>query len=293
MTSAPLLAVDAPSLLYRAFFALPKSITGEDGRPVNALLGCANLVLAAVEAHRPRAVVLCDGAEAAAYRTELYPGYHADRPPVPDELAPQFADAPGFFRSFGWTWLADEELEADDLLGALARAEAQRGGRTLLYTGDRDMFQCVDERTAVLFPRGGGDGPELIDVDGVRARYGIEPEQVPDFIALRGDPSDGLPGAKGIGEKTAAALLREHGDLEGVLAAVDSLKPRVANALRQQADELRAYRKIATLQPIEVECPPDALTDFACAAEAARARGMRRLAERLQAAAARPGSADA
>ena len=187
---APLLVVDAPSLLYRAFFALPKSITGADGRPVNALLGMANLVLWVVERHAPRAVVLCTGAEAATYRTALYPGYHADRPPVPDELAPQWADAPDFFAAFAWTWLDAGDLEADDLLGALAIAEAGKGGETLLFTGDRDMFQCVDEQTRVLYPRGGKDGPELVDIEGVRTRYGIHPGQVPAQIV---DPfRDGL-----------------------------------------------------------------------------------------------------
>jgi 5'-3' exonuclease len=278
----PLLAVDAPSLLYRAFFALPKSITGPDGTPVNALLGTANLVLWVVERHRPRAVVMCSGAEAAHYRTELFPAYHADRPPVPDELAPQWADAPTFFQSFGWSWLDAGDLEADDLLGALARAEVDAGGEALIFTGDRDMFQCVGERVSVLFPRGGKDGPELVDVKGVRTKYGVAPEQVPDFIALRGDPSDGLPGAKGIGEKTAGEILRVHGDLETAIANAAAERPRVMAALRDQADELRAFRHIATLQPIDVERPPDAPLDAPRAAEAARARGMMRLAERIE-----------
>jgi DNA polymerase-1 len=282
MSSGPLLAVDAPSLLYRAFFALPKSITTPDGRPVNALLGMANLVLWAVEHHHPRAVVLCTGAEAATYRTEAFPPYHADRPPVPDELAPQWADAPGFFGEFGWSWVDAGDLEADDLLGAFARAEQDSGGTALLFTGDRDMFQCVNEDVRVLFPRGGKDGPELVDVAGVKSRYGIAPEQVPDFIALRGDPSDGLPGAKGIGEKTAGELLRVHGDLETAIANGRGERPRVAAALRDQAGQLREFRRIATLQPIEVAPPPDAPTDGVAAAAAARARGMERLAKRLE-----------
>ena len=207
----PLLAVDAPSLLYRAFFALPKSITDDDGHPVNALLGMANLVLFEVERHGPRAVVLCFGAEAADYRTAAFEPYHADRPPMPDELERQWADAPRFFGAFGWTTLHTPELEADDLLGSLAKIEAQAGGDALLFTGDRDMFQCVGDHVTVLFPRGGKDGPEIVGPAEVRERYGIEPSQVPDFIALRGDPSDGLPGAKGIGAKGARDLLRTHG----------------------------------------------------------------------------------
>jgi 5'-3' exonuclease len=279
---APLLVVDAPSLLYRAFYGLPRSITGSDGSPVNALLGFANQVLWAVERHQPRAVVLCTGAEAAVYRAQSLASYHADRPPVPDELAPQWADAPAFFDAFGWTWEDAGDLEADDLLGAYARCEVAAAGTALIFSGDRDMFQCVGESVQVLYPRGGKDGPELVDVAGVKARYGIRPDQVPDFIALRGDPSDGIPGAKGIGEKTAGEILRVHGDLDSAIAGADRERPRVAAALRDQADELREFRKIATLQPISVTCPSDAPTTFGTAATAASARGMGRLAARLE-----------
>jgi 5'-3' exonuclease len=281
---APLLAVDAPSLLYRAFFALPQSITDGDGRPVNALLGMANLVLFVVERHEPRAVVLCWGAEAAAYRTELFAPYHADRPPMPPELERQWRDAPGFFAAFGWASETVGELEADDLLGSLADVEAGAGGKALLFTGDRDMFQCVGDAVTVLFPRGGKDGPEVVDAAGVRERYGIEPAQVPDFIALRGDPSDGLPGAKGIGAKTARDLLRVHETLEGVIAAASkpgTMTPRQAGALTGDPDALRAFKDIATLRPVKLQRPPDAPLDRAGAAAAARERGMNRLAERL------------
>jgi 5'-3' exonuclease len=283
MPNGPLLVVDAPSLLYRAYYGLPRSITGADGRPVNALLGFANQVLWAVERHAPRAVVLCSGAEAASYRVEALPRYHADRPPVPDELAPQWADAPSFFAAFGWAWEEAGELEADDLLGAYAQVEVAAGGTCLIFSGDRDMFQCVGEAVSVLYPRGGRDGPELVDIAGVREKYGIRPDQVPDFIALRGDPSDGIPGAKGIGEKTAGEILRVHGDLETAIANADAERPRVANALKNQAEELREFRKIATLQPIEVACPEDAPTTFGDAAAAASARGMGNLAGRLEA----------
>ncbi|HEV2820056.1 MAG TPA: 5'-3' exonuclease [Solirubrobacteraceae bacterium] len=283
---APLLAVDAPSLLYRAFFALPSSITGPDGKPVNALLGTANLILFAFERHAPRAVALCFGAEAARYRVELFARYHADRPPMPEALVAQWKDAPAFFAAFGWPSLDAGDLEADDLLGSLARAETGAGGRALLFTGDRDMFQCAGDGVTVLYPRTGAkDGPDEVDATGVRERYGVDPAQVPDFIALRGDPSDGLPGARGIGEKTARDLLREHRDLEGVLAAAaraGSLQPRARAALSGAAQELRAFRTIATLQPMEIPRPADAPLDKAGAARAARERGMERLAARLE-----------
>ncbi|MBJ7328489.1 MAG: 5'-3' exonuclease [Solirubrobacteraceae bacterium] len=283
--AGPLLAVDTPSLLYRAFYALPSSIKGKDGRPVNALLGTANLILFALERHNPRAVVLCFGAEAAHYRTDLFPPYHADRPPMPDELTPQWEDAPAFFGAFGWESHHAGDLEADDLLGAFAKVEEEAGGTALLFTGDRDMYQCATDKVSILFPRGGKDGPELIDPDGVREKYGVDPSQVPDFIALRGDPSDGLPGAKGIGEKGARELLNEHGSLEALIAAaqrpVPPLKPRVVGSLTTQQEELRAFLEIATLRPIEVERPADRPLDTAGAAAAARERGINRLAERL------------
>jgi DNA polymerase-1 len=280
--SAPLLAVDAPSLLYRAFYALPKTITDADDTPVNALLGVSNLVLQAVERYQPRAVVLCFGEEAAHYRVELYPTYHADRIDMPAELVPQWGYADAFFGAFNWLVLRHDTLEADDLLGGLAEVEASAGGQALLFTGDRDMFQCVSDSVTVLWPAGKGE-TEPIGPAEVRRRYGVRPDQVPDFIALRGDPSDGLPGAKGIGEKTARELLNEHETLDALLELPMGLRPRVRQALEEQADELRAFREIATLQPAGVQRPPDAPTDFAGAANAARERSMNRLAERLDA----------
>jgi DNA polymerase-1 len=284
--AGPLLAVDAPSMLFRAFYALPDSIKGKDGAPVNALLGTANLILRELELHDPRAVVLCFGPDAADYRVELFDGYHAERPEVPDTLAPQFADSRAFFEAFGWVVADHDSLEADDLLGSYARREADAGGRALVMTGDRDMYQCAGERVTVLYIRTGGKGAEAVDAAEVRNRYGIDPAQVPDFIALRGDPSDGIPGAKGIGEKTAAELLQRHGSLQAALdGAVRESKPSIRKALMEQRDELLRFKEIATLQDVPVELPPDRPTDLAGGAAAARERGMNRLAERLEKAA--------
>ena len=283
----PLLIVDAPSLLYRAFFALPRSISDRDGKPVNALLGTTNLLLREAEEHRPRAVVLCFGPDAARYRTELYEPYHADRPPVPDELAPQFAGALDFFAAFGWTSVIDDEFEADDVMGSLAKAEEKAAGEALLMTGDRDLFQCVTDRVKVLYVRTGIRGAELVDAAEVKRRYGIPPELVPDFIALRGDPSDGIPGAKGVGEKTAADLLRRRGSLEAAIEnAVRERPARLSGALLNGAEELRTFKDLATLRTLNVKRPRDRETDYAGGARAARERGMNRLAERLEKAAA-------
>ena len=278
----PLLAVDAPFVLYRSFYALPDSIHGSVGRPVNALLGAVNLLLRIAADRRPRAIVLCFGADAAAYRVELFPAYHADRPPVPDALAWQFERAPELFGAFGWGVESSRELEADDLLGALASVEADAGGQALIVTGDRDMFQCVGEHVSVLLLKSGISGFEEMDPGAVMRRYGVGPELVPDFIALRGDPSDGLPGAPGIGPKTAATLLSSYGSLEGAIAGADAERPKLASTLKETADALRAYRDIATLRAADLERPPDRGTELAGGARAARELGLNRLAERLE-----------
>jgi 5'-3' exonuclease len=278
----PLLVTDAPALLYRAFFALPDSITDDDGHPVNALLGSINQVLWCVEKYAPRAVVMCFGAEAGAYRVEAFPAYHADRPPMPDPLEWQWDRAPALYRALGWSVIGHDELEADDLLHSLCEVETAAGGSALILTGDRDLFQCASDAVTVLLQRTGGNGPEEVTPDVVRSKYGIDPEQVPDFIALRGDPSDGLPGAKGIGAKTAAELLRRKGDLEHVILGAIREKPAVRRALIEQADELRAFKDIATLRTVPVERPQDAPTDFTSGAAAVGALGMGRLSGRLE-----------
>jgi DNA polymerase-1 len=280
----PLLAVDAPWLLYRSYFGLPASITGSAGRPVNALLGAANALLATVTAYAPRAVTICFGAEDAVYRVRLFHGYHAARDPMPADLAWQFREARELFTGFGWVVADAGDLEADDLLGSFARVEAAAGGTTLILTADRDMYQCVDPATEVLHLKGGGY--ERVDVDGVMARYEISPAQVPDFIALRGDPSDGIPGAPGIGAKTAASLLNRFGSLEALLVDAESgaseLRPRLVMTLRENAAALRVFREVATLVEIAVTRPEDAKLDRTAAAAAAAALGMGQLAGRLE-----------
>jgi 5'-3' exonuclease len=280
----PLLVVDAPSLLFRAYYALPRSIKGNDGHPVNALLGSLNMMLREIEAHDPRAVVMAFGQDAADYRVELFADYHADRRELEadEDIDRQFDEAPGLYAAFGWESVAFPGLEADDVLGSFVLAEQEAGGSALILTGDRDMFQCVNDRCSVLYLRTGGKGADVVDEADVRRRYGIAPPLVPDLIALRGDPSDGIPGAKGIGDKTAADLLRRHGSLEGAIAAWAGESPRVRAALHGQAAQLRDFKEMATLRRVQVEVPPDRPTDLAAGAAAARELGMRRLAERLE-----------
>ena len=288
---APLLIADVPWLLYRAFFSLPKSIVGVDGQPVNALLGTVNALLAVLEARPARAVAACMGAEEAVYRVKLYPGYHAQRDPMPPELARQWKKAPALLESFGWTVTTDAELEADDVMFSYALAETAGGrdgdGRALLLTGDRDLFQAVTDQVAVITPGKGGEPPNEIGPEQVHERYGIDPALVTDFIALRGDPSDGLPGAPGIGAKTAADLLNRYGSLEDMLkiaGADDSdMRLRTAITLGENEELLHTFKRIATLVPIDgIARPPDRPTDFASGARMARELGMRQLATRLE-----------
>ncbi len=282
----PLLVVDAPSLLFRAYYALPASIKDGDGRPVNALLGSVNLMLNELDTHNPRAVVMAFGQDAADYRVELFPDYHAARRELEEDpdIDRQFERAPELFEAFAWGSVSAPGYEADDVLGSFALAEQRAGGSTLILTGDRDMFQCVGADCTVLYMTTGKRGAVRVDEREVQRRYGIPPPLVPDFIALRGDPSDGIPGAPGIGEKTAADLLQRHGSLEGAIAKPTAERPRVAAALRDGADELRAFKDIATLREVDVKLPPDRPTDVRGGAAAARALGMKRLADRLEAA---------
>jgi DNA polymerase-1 len=237
------------------------------------------------------------GAEQADYRVALYPPYHAHREPMPPELAEQWLQAPALLAGLAWTVGASDELEADDVMFSYAREEEKLGGRALLLTGDRDLFGAVSDHVAVVELRKGAVEAEIGPAQ-VRERYGVAPALVPDFIALRGDPSDGLPGAPGIGAKTAAELLGAHGSLEGLLLAAGAspgasgagaavrattvMRPRVAATLREHAELLVAFKQIATLQRIEVPAPADRATDFAGGAALASELGMRRLAERLE-----------
>jgi DNA polymerase-1 len=278
---APLLVCDLPLLMYRGFFALPSKIRGADGKPVNALLGTANAVLAAIEELKPRAVVMCDGAEAGAYRVKAFPGYHAAREPMPPELAHQFELGPTLWKALGWKLGDAGDLEADDLMATLALIEAEAGGTTRILTGDRDLLQCATSKTKVMLLKP-GQGTVECGPKQVEEITGVKPSQIPDLIALRGDPSDGIPGAPGIGAKGAADLLGRHGSLEKAIAEATGEKPRTAASLADNAELLRTFKEVATIQKVKgARRPADALTNFSRGAKAAEDIGMARLAARL------------
>jgi DNA polymerase-1 len=269
--------------MYRGFFALPSKIRGADGRPVNALLGTANAVLAAVEELGPRAIVMCDGAEAGAYRVKAFPGYHAAREPMPPELAHQFELGPTLWKALGWKIGDAGDLEADDLMANLALLEAEAGGTTRILTGDRDLLQCASAKTKVMLLKP-GQGTIECGPEQVREITGVNPNQVPDLIALRGDPSDGIPGAPGIGAKGAADLLQRHGSLEQAIAEAESEKLRTAASLAENAELLRTFKEVATVQKVKgARRPVDSATNVTRGAKAAEAIGMARLAARISA----------
>jgi 5'-3' exonuclease len=234
----PLLAIDGDSLAHRAYHALPKTMTSALGRPSGALIGFANFVLRLWQTEQPRAVVVAwDTLGSPTYRNEAFAGYQGGRV-FDDALVEQLALLPELVESMGFAVAKAPGYEADDFLAAAAATEEASGGLTVVVTSDRDAFQLVSERTSVLQPVKGVSELARIGPAEVRERYGVDPAQVPDFIALRGDPSDKLPGARGVGPKTAAAVLAEHGTLEAALAA---------GRFAAQREELLLYRRIATL----------------------------------------------
>ena len=273
--SRPLLVIDGDSLAHRAYHALPKTIRRAEGRPGNALVGFANFLLRLWESEQPRAILVgWDSLETPTYRHELFPGYQAGR--VFDaELLEQLDLLPQLVRAFGFAAAKAPGYEADDFLAAAVAQEEARGGASLVATSDRDAFQLASERTTILQPTRGVTDLTRVGPAEVRDRYGVEPEQVPDFIALRGDPSDRLPGARGVGPKTAADVLRQHGTLEGALDA---------GRFAAQAEELRLYRRMATLDA-SAPLPPldDQTPQWAEASTFVRKWGLNALADRLAA----------
>jgi DNA polymerase-1 len=271
----PLLAIDGDSLAHRAYHALPKSIRRAGGRPGNALVGFANFLLRLWESEQPRAVLVAwDSLDSPTYRHEAFEPYQSGRV-FEAEILDQLAVLPRLAESFGFACAKAPGYEADDFLAAAAKAEERRRGLVLVATSDRDAFQLASERTTILQPVRGVSELARIGPAEVRERYGVEPAQVPDFIALRGDPSDKLPGAKGVGAKTAASLLAQYGTLEAALEA---------GRFPNQAEELRLYRRIATL---DASAPLPSLAErsptWAEASAFARELGLNALAERLAA----------
>ena len=274
----PLLVIDGDSLAHRAYHALPKTFRRAEGKPGNALLGFSNFLLRLWDSERPRAVLVgWDSLEHPTYRHELFAGYQAGRE-FDDDLLEQLDLLPELVGAFGFVAAKGAGYEADDFLAAAVAHEEKRGGTALVATSDRDSFQLASDHTTILQPIRGVSELARIGPAEVREKYGVEPEQVPDFIALRGDPSDRLPGAKGVGPKTAANLLAQYGTLEEMLEQ---------GRFEAQAEELRMYRRMATLDASAPLPPlPDQTPTWAEASSYVRDLGLNALADRVAALAA-------
>jgi DNA polymerase-1 len=268
----PLLVIDGDSFAHRAYHAIPKSIRRADGGPGNMLFGFSNMLLRLWQDERPRNVLVAwDTLEVPTYRHEELAVYQSGRE-FEEELLEQLALLPPLVASSGLAVAKAPGYEADDFLGAAVGAEEAADRAVLVATSDRDAFQLASRLTTILQPVR-GESPARIGPAEVRERYGVDPEQVPDFIALRGDPSDRIPGARGIGPKKAAELLAQYGSLEAMLEA---------GRFAAEADALRLYRRIATLDR-EAPLPPlpDTEPDWGAAAAHARELGMENLAGRF------------
>ncbi len=274
----PLLVIDGDSLTHRAYHALPKTFRRAEGRPGNALLGFSNFLMRLWQSEQPRAVLVgWDSLDSPTYRHELFTGYQAGRE-FDDDLLEQLDLMPELVRAFGFAAAKAPGYEADDFLAAAVRHEEERSGAAVVATSDRDSFQLASARTTILQPIRGVSELARIGPAEVRERYGVEPDQVPDFIALRGDPSDRLPGAKGVGPKTAATLLAQYGTLEAMLED---------GRFEVQAEELRMYRRMATLDA-SAPLPPleDQTPSWTEASAFVRELGLNALADRVAALAA-------
>jgi DNA polymerase-1 len=256
---AELFLVDGNNLAYRAYFALPEELATSDGFPTNALLGFTNMLFKLLVDYRPRGVAVAWDSRAV-HRLELSETYKATRREMPGLLQEQFPHFRPIVEAFGYRNIDFEGWEADDIIATLASRADAAGIRTCVVSTDRDAFQlCTENVCLMMTPRGVAD-VNVYTPGRVEARYGIVPEQIPDFIGLKGDTSDNIPGIPGIGDKTAAQLIAQYGSLEEVLEHVDELSPARARSIREHADQARQSKQLATLRrDLELDCEPDQL----------------------------------
>src|SRR3989449_4082175 len=258
--AAELFLVDGNNLAYRAFFALPEELATSEGFPTNALLGFTNMLFKLLSDYRPKGVAVAwdtRPVHRAAQAEAVEVVYKEGRRPMPDLLREQFPHLRPIVEAFGYRNLEFDGWEADDVIATLATRADEAGIRTCVVSTDRDAFQLVSENVCLMMtPRGVSD-VNVYTPERVEARYGIRPDQIPDFIGLKGDPSDNIPGVPGIGDKTAGQLVAQHGSLEEVLEHVDELTPARAKAIREHAEQARGAKELATMRrDLELDCDP-------------------------------------
>ncbi len=254
-----LFLVDGNNLAYRGFFALPEELQTTDGQPTNALLGFTNMLFKLLADYSPRGVAVAWDTRPV-HRTEISAEYKAERRPMPDLLREQFPHFRPIVEAFGYRNLEFEGWEADDVIATIATLADEAGIKTCVVSTDRDAFQLVSENVCLMMtPRGVAD-VHVYTPERVEARYGVRPDQVPDFIGLKGDTSDNIPGVPGIGDKTAGQLVAQYGSLEGVLEHVGELSPARSRSISENAEQARASKLLATMRrDLELDVDPDEL----------------------------------
>ena len=256
---AELFLVDGNNLAYRAFFALPEELQTTDGQPTNALLGFTNMLFKLLSDYRPRGVAVAWDTKPV-HRKEIDADYKSERRPMPDLLREQFPHFRPIVEAFGYQNLEFEGWEADDVIATIATRADEAAIKTCIVSTDRDAFQLVSENVCLMMtPRGVAD-VHVYTPERVELRYGVRPDQVPDFIGLKGDTSDNIPGVPGIGDKTAGQLIAQYGSLEGVLEHVSELSPARSKSIAEHADQARASKLLATMRrDLDLDVDADAL----------------------------------
>src|SRR2546421_5867003 len=253
---AELFLVDGNNLAYRAFFALPEELATTEGFSTNALLGFTNMLFKLLTDYRPKGVAVAWDTRAV-HRAALQESYKAERRPMPDLLREQFPYFRPIVEAFGYRNLEFEGWEADDVIATLATVADEAGIKTTVVSTDRDAFQLVSDNVSLIMPPRGVSDVHVYTPERVEARYGIRPDQIPDFIGLKGDTSDNIPGIPGIGDKTAGQLIAQYGSLEGVIEHADELSPARRKNVIEFAEQARRSKELATMRrDLDLACDP-------------------------------------
>ncbi|HEY3962327.1 MAG TPA: DNA polymerase I [Gaiellaceae bacterium] len=255
-----LFIVDGNNLAYRAFFALPEELATTDGQPTNALLGFTNMLFKLLADYRPKGVAVAWDSRPVHRAAVAEAGdvvYKEGRKPMPDLLREQFPHFRPIVEAFGYRNLEFEGWEADDVIATLSTRADSAGIKTCVVSTDRDAFQLCSENVCLMMtPRGVAD-VNVYTPERVEARYGVTPEQVPDFIGLKGDTSDNIPGVPGIGDKTAGQLIAQYGSVEAVIEHAAELSPARARNISENADTARLSKELATMRrDLDIDCDP-------------------------------------
>jgi DNA polymerase I len=277
----PVVLVDGSSYLYRAFFALPP-LTAPSGLPTGAVYGVINMLKKLVDEQQPQFVAVVFDAKGKTFRDELFAEYKSQRPPMPDDLAVQIEPIHDLVRASGLPILSISGVEADDVIGTLARGARAAGHEVLISTGDKDMAQLVDEHTHLINTM----SDTLLDPDGVMKKFGVRPDQIIDYLGLAGDTSDNIPGVPKVGPKTAVKWLGQFGSVDEIIARAEEVKGKVGESLRDNIDNLKLSRQLATIKcDVDLEVTLDDLQqtppDLGALRELYTDLGFRKLLEQL------------